>query len=94
MAVEKGKAKNVYIVITHTRQAKDKDGKQNIVEKCEFVDQIKPRHETSATVILDFLKEEVLKNRDGGEAKYNDFSYYLFKNYPKQMQELTLEYKS
>jgi hypothetical protein len=86
MTIEKRKVKNVFIIITHARQTKD--GKENVVERCEFVDQIKNRHNTEATVILDFINKKIVKNRDGGDAKYQDFVWYLNKNYSKQMKQL------
>ena len=57
------------------------------------MDQLKKRHDTEATVILDYLDECIVKNR-GDEGTYDDFIWYVTKNYPEQMQELLKEYKS
>lgn len=82
--------KNVFIVISHIKQLKD--GKWNVVEQCEFVDSLKKRHIT-ATVVIDYLKEEFVSNREG-KGTYKEFMWYLHKNYPKQMTELSTEYKT
>lgn len=87
---EKGTAKNVYIVIIHSKQMLDK--KEQVMERCEFVDKLTMTHETSATVIIDYLDEKIIKNRDN-EGTYKEFLWYLQKNYPQQMTELAEEYK-
>lgn len=84
------KHKKVFIVITHIQQM-DK-GKAQLVEKCEFVDSIKDRHIYNASVILDYLKEMVVKNRSK-EGTYHEFEQYVKKEYPQQMKELYEEYK-
>jgi len=87
----RAKAKNVFIIITHSTQPTDE--KTQVTEKCEFVDQIKDRHNTQATVILDYLNETIVKNRDN-TGSYNEYVWYVTKNYPQQMGELAKEYKS
>lgn len=88
--VAPGTAKKVFIVITHSKQTKD--GKSQVVEQCEFVDRLRNRDHNTASVILDYRNEKILKNRDG-TGTFTDFVWYLHKNYPQQMAELASEYK-
>ena len=85
----KGSAKNIYVVITHVMQLKN--GTEEVVEKCEFVDQIKNRHRNTASVILDFLKQSVVKDRNN-VYEYWTYYHYVAQNYPNQVKELELEY--
>lgn len=85
-----GTAKKVFIVITHAKQVKD--GKSQVVEQCEFVDRLRNRDHNTASVIIDYKNETILKNRDG-KGNYTEFVWYLHKNYPQQMSELANEYK-
>lgn len=87
----KTNAKRVYIVMTHTKQPQP-DGTTKVIEKCEFVDSLKNRHYSSATVILDFLEEKIIKNREN-TGTYAQYNWYLHQNYPQQMGELVNEYK-
>jgi hypothetical protein len=89
ITVPRGKAKNVFIVLTHTKVTEDR--KARTQEKCEFVDQLKTRHHTSATLIIDFIKEKIVKDRNSGT--YQDYIWYLHRHYPQQMGELANEYK-
>lgn len=85
------KAKKIFIVITHSRQKKD--GETQVVEQCEFVDQLRKRDHSNATVIIDYINEKIIKNREKN-GTYNDFIWYVHKNYPQQMGELAREFKS
>jgi hypothetical protein len=91
--VRKKDPKNIYIVITHIQQPPNDEGKVGVSERCEFVDNLKNRHRSTASVILDYLNEKVVKNRSE-EGSYPEFVKYLEKNYPQQMGELKKEFKS
>lgn len=84
------KARNVFIVLFHNYVTKN--GENQVVERCEFVDNLTRRHLDSSTVIIDFLEEKVVKNR-AKEGEYSDFVQYLNEQYPTQMKELHSEYK-
>ena len=84
------KVKNVFIVLFHNYVTKD--GENQVVERCEFVDNLTRRHFDSSTVIIDFLKEKVIKNRSK-EGEYSDFIQYLNEQYSKQMEMLHSMYK-
>lgn len=90
VTVPRGKAKKVFIVVTHMKVTEDRRTRNQ--EKCEFVDQLKKRHETEATLIIDYLNEKIVKDRSN-TGTYQDFIWYLHKNYPQQMGELAKEYK-
>ncbi len=90
VTVPRGKAKKIFIVVTHAKVTKDR--KTQTQEKCEFVDQLKSRHEVEATLIIDYLNEKIVKDRSG-TGTYQDFIWYLHRNYPNQMGELAKEYK-
>ena len=85
------KAKDVFLVLIHSKIIKD--GKEHVVERCEFVDVLKKKHIDTSTVVIDYLNERIVKNR-GGEGEYSDFVSYITDNYPDQMGELQEEYKS
>lgn len=88
--VKPGTAKKIFIVISHAKQMVD--GKSQMTEQCEFIDQIRNRDHSNASVILDYKNETIVKNREK-TGSYNDFVWYLHKNYPQQMAELAREYK-
>lgn len=81
------KHKKVFIVITHIKTPNE------IYEKCEFVSELKKTHITDATVIVDFLKERIEKDRTKSET-YNSIIRHVTNNYPQQMAELNVEYKN
>lgn len=82
--------KGVYIILTH-KGVPGKDGKWNTVEECEFVNQIKDRHYSSATAIVDVLNEKVLKSRvlDPRDSEsYGTLITYVQNNYPEKYAQL------
>lgn len=87
-----GKNKKVFIILTHYYSPGEEEGKHNLTEKCEFVDDIKSRHHTGASVILDFMNKKVIKQRQTDYSYYH-YLEYVSEKYPKQMEELTREYK-
>jgi hypothetical protein len=88
--VPRGKAKKVFIVVTHATVTTDRKTKTQ--EKCEFVDRLKHKHEVEATLIIEYISEKIVKNRNK-DGNYQDFIWYLHRHYPQQMNELAAEYK-
>jgi len=89
VTVPRGKAKKIFIVVTHSQVTENR--KARTQEKCEFVDQLKTRHQVGATLIIDYLNEKIVKDRN--EGTYQDYIWYLHRHYPNQMNELANEYK-
>lgn len=59
--------KKAFIVLTHHyTPSKTERGKVNVVEKCEFVDNLKNRMYTEATVIVDYMNKNIIKCRIEG----------------------------
>jgi len=87
------KKRKVFIVLTHHRVCHPDEGKHNLVEKAEFVDNLKSRHIASATIILDFIKETIVKQREGNFS-YAHYISHVRKTYPQQITELEEEYKT
>lgn len=82
--------KGVYIILTH-KGVPGKDGKWNTIEECEFVNKVQYRHYSSATAIIDVLKEEVLKSRvlDPRDSEsYKTLITYVQSNYPEKYAQL------
>ncbi len=74
-----------FIILTHTYKpvthGPDK-GKVQVHESCEFVKYVKTRHLQSASVIMDVVKRELIKNaaREKG-ADYDDIENHMIKGY-------------
>ena len=82
----------VFVVLTHHRvPSASKPGAWDIKERADFVDQIRKRHQSAATTIVDYINEEVVKDRN--KRNYKDLLWHLTKTYPQQMKELRAEYK-
>jgi len=76
-----------YIILTHYyTPMKDDPTKHNVTEKCEFVTDIKNRHESNATVIIDVINKTFVKNRVR-ESSYNDFIAHIEKTHPNEYGE-------
>ena len=79
-------------MITH-RYTPNEDGKKVVTETCEFESDLKDRHLSEATVILDFKNLKVVKSRDG-----NSFGAYVMhikeaypEEYPRFLQAIGRE---
>lgn len=84
--------KNVYIVLTHTKSlVRGSTTKWEVIEKCEFVDNVKRRHAERASVILDYTNSTIVKDRDG-TGVFDEFMTYVDGAYPQQMQEIRREF--
>ena len=84
--------KQCYIVITHYRKPEiDNSGKQTqnheITEQVEFIDNLRSRHDTDATIIINYNFECIIKNRTN-QADYQSIMEYLNEKYPKKIARL------
>jgi len=79
------KRSKAFIILTHTykpvTQGPNK-GKVQVSESCEFVKYVKTRHLQTASVIMDVVKRELIKNaaREKG-ADYDDIEAHMIKGY-------------
>lgn len=81
------KRQRAYIVISHSATPHEDDGKQNITETCEFVDNLKDRHYTSATAIIDYINKKMIKQRDKVYT-YEHYMTHVHTKYPREMHKL------
>lgn len=87
------KQRNTYIVITHSftpnksENKKPDEGNWLVNESCEFVDEIKNRMTTDATVILDYTNKKVIKNRTES-TDYHTIYDYIAGRYPDKIKQL------
>lgn len=84
--------KKVFIVLNHSYTPDESaHGGVKIHEQCEFVSQLKSRHYDSASVILDYVNEKVVKDRSS-TYNYSKFYDYVVKKYPKETTQLASLY--
>lgn len=84
--------KSIYIVFTHSRKPHfnemgAKTDEWDSFENVEFVDRLKTNHLTGATVIIDYLKGEIVKTRDNS-ITYDSIINHVNQSYPEQMAHL------
>lgn len=77
-----------YIVVTHYKQTDFRTKEVRIQESVEFVDRIKNKHSTDAVLIVDILKEKIVKQREA--ADYPSVIEYLTEKYPEEMSKLKM----
>jgi len=77
--------KGAYLILSHSHfpiQRGENKGKVQTTETCEFLDTYKKRHLQTATVIMDVLKREFIKNtfrQDG--VTYDQIEEHVIKGY-------------
>ena len=77
--------KGAYLVLTHSHfpiSKGEQKGKIQTTETCEFLDRYKSKHLQSATIIMDCLKREFVKNtyrQDG--LTYDQIEEHVIKGY-------------
>ena len=95
------KKEKVFIVLTHKSMTTKgshpgRNDKQNvqweIAETVEFVNQVRKRHLSTATVIADYINRKMIVGERHGMGVYEVFDEYVRKKYPKQMAELDAAY--
>lgn len=77
----------VFVTITHTYHPIPRSDQFRVQESVEFLDNLKNRHYLETTVILDMMKEKVLKNRPG-TGTFESYTEYLLEKYPDKMNRL------
>lgn len=76
--------KKAFIVLTHREQMEN--GQKRVVEECEFVDKLKNRHYSNASVIIDCMDEKVVKTRNP-EATYGAITNHVKQNYKQKYNQ-------
>ena len=77
-----------FVVVTHFKQTDFRSKETRIQETVEFVDRIRNKHTTNAVLIVDMLKEKVVKQRQ--PATYESVVEYLSEKYPEEMTKLNM----
>lgn len=83
-------AAGMYIVISHIKRFNNRSNTWENEETCLFLDRLKNKHKNESTVILDFVKKTVVKDRNKGTYATN--MCYLWDKYPKELTELQSVY--
>jgi adenosyl cobinamide kinase/adenosyl cobinamide phosphate guanylyltransferase len=80
--------KKCFIVISHFRQKK---GSWQTTEEAEVTNSLKPRHLSSASIIIDVLSQTFVKNRFQADSKLpeEDHLAYLAKYIHQFKKEIT-----
>jgi hypothetical protein len=85
----------VFIVLSHKHSLGNRiTGDWQVNETIEFVSQLRNRHYTMSTVIVDYLNRKLITGKRAGFDTYEKFDEYARKKYPKQMTELDNAYGS
>ena len=78
-------SKGAYLILTHVHQPINKGpnkGKMQTHESCEFVDRYKRKHLQGATIIMDVVKREFVKNTYRQEGlSYDQVEEHVIKGY-------------
>lgn len=83
----------VFIILSHKHRLKQGTRDQwEVEENVEFVNQVRNKHTSTASVIADYLNKKVLVGSRVGMAEYDSFDNYIRKKYQKQMRELDAAY--
>jgi len=90
----------VFIVVSHLNSLKknERTGKSipnewEVTETVEFVNQLKSKHTSMASVIGDYLNRKIVIGSRFGFDDYDKFESYIRTKYPKQMAELDGAYR-
>lgn len=82
--------KKAYIVMTHSYSPNPDTTCQEdawlVTENCEFINSLKNRHYTKASVILDYIKKDIIKNRVD-EVTYSQYIDYVSEKYKDQYSD-------
>jgi len=85
----------VFIVLSHKHSLSNRrTGDWEVNETIEFVNQLRNRHYTTSTVIVDYLNRKLITGKRAGFDTYDKFDEYARKKYPKQLAELDQAYGS
>lgn len=85
--------KKIFIVLTHKHSLKPKSNNEwETEETIEFVDQLRSRHYSYASVIGDYINGKMIVGTRVGMGDYVKFDKYVREKYPKQMGDLDASY--
>ena len=84
------KPSKIFIVLTHTRRFEN--GRWEMVEDIEFVSEVRTRHYTTATIVVDYARRKVVARNRTDIANFDQFEQYIWEKYPDQMQKLITKY--
>ncbi len=83
----------VFIILSHKNSLKKGTKKDwEVTELVEFVNQVRPKHLSTASAIGNYLDRTMVIGSRHGMTDYNKYEQYIRTKYPKQMQELDVAY--
>lgn len=87
----------VFIAVFHKHSLRKNErgittNEWEVTETVEFVNQLRNKHTSMASVIGDYLGRKMISGSRFGFTEYENFENYVRKKYPKQMQELDESY--
>jgi hypothetical protein len=84
----------VYIVLSHINSLKRGVKDQwEVTEKVEFLNQLKSKHYTMSSAIVDYLERKIIKGSSIGITDYQEFENYIRSKYGPQMKQLDKAYR-
>lgn len=95
------KKEKVFIVLSHKNSTKKgtHTGRQSdevqweVAESVEFVNQLKKKHISMASIVGDYTNREIVIGSRYGITDYDKFEEYVRSKYKKQMDQLDSVYK-
>lgn len=83
----------VFIVLSHLHRLNPRsNGEWEAVETIEFVDQLRKKHYSYASVIGDYINNEMIMGERFGMGEYAAFEKYVREKYAEQMGKLDNTY--
>jgi len=84
----------VFIVLTHMNSPKKGVKDQwETTETIEFVDTVRKKHYSSASIIADYINKEIVKGKAIGVTDYAKIEEYVRQKYGPQMKILDKQYR-
>jgi hypothetical protein len=84
----------VFIVLSHKNSLKKGSVTEwEVTETVEFVNQLRRRHNTTASAIGDYLNETMISGTRFGMTEYSKFEEYVRGKYKEQFAQLDAAYK-
>ncbi len=84
----------VYLVLSHQNSLKKGSKSEwEVTETIEFVNCLKKKHNSMATVIGDYLERKIIKGSASGITDYERFEEYVRSKYGPQMKILDKSYR-
>lgn len=83
--------KGIYIAINYSYtinpQSKSSEDKWSVTESVEFINSLKTKHLTGATLIVDVINKTIIKTRNP-DATYDTVYEYVKKSHPQKIETL------